>query len=38
LEFVRWLRVIGDTIFAIGAVYLGWFIFGLKGGWSVVKK
>jgi nitric oxide reductase subunit B len=38
LEFVRWLRVIGDTIFAIGALYLGWFVFGLKGGWSIVKR
>jgi nitric oxide reductase subunit B len=37
LETVRWLRVIGDSIFAIGALYLGWFVFGLKGGWSVKK-
>jgi len=34
----KWLRVIGDTIFASGTVALAWFIFGLKGGWSVVKK
>lgn len=38
LETVRWLRVIGDTIFAIGALVLGWFVFGLKGGWSVMKE
>ncbi|MCF8371684.1 MAG: nitric-oxide reductase large subunit [Bacteroidales bacterium] len=37
LETVRWLRVIGDTIFAIGALYLGWFVFGLKTGWSIKK-
>ncbi len=37
LEFIRWLRVIGDTIFAIGALYLAWFVFGLKWGWSLVK-
>ena len=37
LETVRWLRVIGDTIFAAGALYLGWFVFGLKGGWSLKK-
>ncbi len=37
LETVRWLRVIGDTIFAVGALYLGWFVFGLKTGWSVKK-
>jgi len=36
LETVRWLRVIGDTIFA-GALYLGWFVFGLKAGWSIKK-
>ncbi|MFV0591873.1 MAG: nitric-oxide reductase large subunit [Draconibacterium sp.] len=38
LETIRWLRVIGDTIFAVGALYLGWFIFGLKTGWSVKKQ
>lgn len=37
METFRWLRVIGDTIFAIGALYLGWFIFGLKIGWSIKK-
>ncbi len=36
--FFRWLRVIGDTVFAAGSLALAWFIFGLKGGWSVVKK
>ncbi|HNY01877.1 MAG TPA: nitric-oxide reductase large subunit [Bacteroidales bacterium] len=33
----RWLRVIGDTIFALGSLALAWFVFGLKGGWSVKK-
>ena len=37
LETVRWLRVIGDTIFAFGALLLSWFVFGLKGGWSLKK-
>jgi len=37
LQTVRWLRVIGDSIFAIGALILGWFVFGLKGGWSTRK-
>lgn len=37
LETFRWLRVIGDTVFALGAVALAWFIFGLKFGWSVKK-
>jgi nitric oxide reductase subunit B len=31
---LRWLRVIGDTMFAFGAVGLGWFVLGLKTGWS----
>jgi nitric oxide reductase subunit B len=34
----RWLRIIGDTIFAIGTLSLAWFIFGLAGGWSIRKK
>jgi nitric oxide reductase subunit B len=38
LETIRWLRVIGDTIFAVGALYLAWFVFGLKTGWSVKKQ
>lgn len=33
----KWLRVVGDTIFAVGALALAWFIFGLKGGWSLKK-
>lgn len=33
----KWLRAIGDTIFAVGVVALVWFIFGLKGGWSIKK-
>jgi nitric oxide reductase subunit B len=37
METLRWLRVIGDTIFSVGAVFLGYFIFGLKGGWSLKK-
>ncbi|MCK9421056.1 MAG: nitric-oxide reductase large subunit [Bacteroidales bacterium] len=36
--FFRWLRVIGDTVFALGTLALAWFIFGLKGGWSIVKS
>ncbi len=38
METIRWMRVIGDTIFAIGAVILAWFVFGLKGGWSIEKR
>jgi nitric oxide reductase subunit B len=35
LDVLRWLRVVGDTIFAVGTVALAWFIAGLKTGWSV---
>ncbi|KEF39073.1 nitric oxide reductase, NorZ apoprotein [Schinkia azotoformans MEV2011] len=33
-----WLRLIGDTIFAIGILALGWFIIGLKTGRSLLDK
>ena len=32
---LRWLRVIGDTIFGIGSLALGWFVIGLKTGGSI---
>jgi nitric oxide reductase subunit B len=35
---LKWLRIIGDTVFALGTVALAWFIFGLKGGWSIEKR
>jgi nitric oxide reductase subunit B len=35
---LRWLRVFGDTIFAVGALGLGWFVLGLKTGWSFEKR
>lgn len=35
MEALRWLRVVGDTIFAVGTLALGWFVVGLKTGWSV---
>lgn len=34
MDKLRWLRVIGDVLFAVGAVSLVWFVFGLAGGWS----
>lgn len=37
LVVFKWLRVIGDTLFAAGTLALTWFIFGLKGGWSIRK-
>ena len=35
LEIFRWLRSIGDTIFAVGILAVGWFVIGLSTGWSV---
>jgi nitric oxide reductase subunit B len=34
---LRWLRVVGDSIFALGVVGLGWFVLGLKTGWSLAS-
>lgn len=31
----RWLRGIGDTIFAAGMLIMGWFVIGLSTGWSI---
>jgi nitric oxide reductase subunit B len=38
LQFFRWLRVIGDTVFALGAAVLAIFVIGLKTGLSVDKS
>ncbi len=35
LATLRWLRVVGDTIFAVGVLALAWFVIGLKTGWSI---
>ncbi len=37
METLRWMRVVGDSIFAAGMLVLGWFVFGLKGGWSLER-
>jgi nitric oxide reductase subunit B len=38
INTLRWLRVIGDSIFAFGAVVLGWFIAGLGIGYSYDRR
>jgi nitric oxide reductase subunit B len=38
LQTFRWLRIVGDTIFSVGAVALAWFVIGLKTGWSINKN
>ena len=34
---LRWMRVIGDSLFAVGALVLGWFVLGLVTGHSYDK-
>jgi nitric oxide reductase subunit B len=38
LGTLRWLRVIGDTIFAAGILALAWFVLGLATGRSIEKE
>jgi len=38
IDRLRWLRLVGDTVFALGAVLLTWFIVGLKTGWSHERR
>ncbi|HNW69284.1 MAG TPA: nitric-oxide reductase large subunit [Bacteroidales bacterium] len=38
METLRWLRIVGDTIFALGTIALAWFVVGLKTGWSINKE
>jgi nitric oxide reductase subunit B len=35
---LRWMRMIGDTIFAMGALVLGWFVLGLLTGHSYDQR
>ncbi|MFO0967170.1 MAG: cbb3-type cytochrome c oxidase subunit I [Gemmataceae bacterium] len=38
MQVLRWLRVPGDTVFALGAIALVWFVAGLKTGHSISKE
>ena len=38
IETFRWLRVVGDTIFAAGAVALAIFVIGLRTGGSTGRQ
>ena len=37
MQTLRWLRVIGDTIFAVGSFVLVYFVFGLSAGYSIQR-
>ncbi len=34
IQTLRWLRIVGDTVFLAGVGALAWFFAGLLGGWS----
>ncbi len=38
LNHLRWMRVIGDSLFALGAIVLGWFVLGLVTGHSYDER
>jgi nitric oxide reductase subunit B len=38
MQNLRWLRVIGDTVFTFGVIGLAWFVAGLKTGWSLERQ
>jgi nitric oxide reductase subunit B len=35
---LRWMRMFGDSLFAFGAIVLGWFVLGLVTGHSFEKQ
>jgi nitric oxide reductase subunit B len=38
MQVLRWMRAVGDTVFAAGIVALAWFVIGLATGWSIRKE
>ena len=38
MNTLRWMRVVGDTIFAVGAFVLGYFVLGLVTGHSYDER
>ena len=38
LNHLRWMRMFGDTLFAFGALVLGWFVLGLVTGHSFDRR
>jgi nitric oxide reductase subunit B len=37
IQVLKWMRAIGDSLFATGILALGYFVLGLKTGWSIRK-
>jgi len=38
MDTLRWMRVVGDSVFTVGVLALGWFVVGLKTGWSLRRE
>ena len=38
IQQLRWLRLVGDSVFLFGVASFAWFVVGLKTGWSLVSK
>jgi nitric oxide reductase subunit B len=38
MEHLRWLRVIGDSVFTLGILAIGWFVVGLRTGRAVTGE
>jgi nitric oxide reductase subunit B len=34
IQTLRWMRIVGDSVFLAGVASLVWFMAGLVGGWS----
>ena len=38
IETLRWMRLVGDTIFLAGVATFAWFLLGLVTGWSYLPS
>ena len=38
IETLRWLRIVGDTVFLVGVGMFSWFMLGLWTGWSYQRE
>ena len=38
IQALRWMRLVGDTVFLSGVASLAWFMAGLVGGWSLDRR
>ena len=38
LQKLRWMRIVGDSLFSVGVASFAWFMLGLRTGWSLGKE